>query len=257
MKSTGLGILAFAAFAGCVCANDNYGVHADVTLASKYMAHGFNVNGEHASLQPSLTLDTLVPGLRLSVWAALPVNRDQRAEDELDYLVKYGHTFFADSALAVNLHGYVDYWLYPNSATETSGDLEGWKFNGGLTLPKLPPIGPANLVPSYNYYFWTPKDAGGFEDGGVHELFLNYSPPLKSLLPVAGARTLDLGASLNYHDGVFGVEPGWSHATAHLSTTFGVAGINLTPSVNYQWSFEDTIDTEDEFWAAFSVAADF
>lgn len=233
------------------------GVHPDVTLAGKYMAHGFNVNGEHRSLQPSLTLDTMVPGLRLTAWAALPVDRDYRAEDEFDYLVKYGRTLFADSPAAVNLHGYVDYWLYPNSATDGGADLEGWKFHGGVTLPNLLPAGPANLVPSYNYYFWTPKDSGGFEDGGVHELFLNYSPPLKTLLPAPDGQTLDLGASLNYHDGVFGVEPGWSHATAHLSTTFAVSRLKLTPSLNYQWSFEDTVNDEDEFWGAFSVAADF
>lgn len=236
---------------------DELGLHPDLTLASKYMAHGFNVNGEHASLQPSLLVDTKVPGLQFFAWAALPVNRDFRAKDEFDYLVKYGRTFLADSALAVNLHGYADYWIYPNSAADGADDLKGWKFSGGASLPELLPLGPANLVPSYTYYFWTPQDDGGFEDGGVHEFFLGYNPPLRSFAPVAGDRTLNLGASLNYHDGVFGVEPGWSHATAHVSTSLEIATLKISPSLNYQWSFEDTIDPEDEVWAAVSVARDF
>ena len=245
---------------------DDLGVHPDVTYASKYMAHGFNINGEHASLQPSLTLDTKVPGLQLTAWAGLPVNRDFRSKDEFDYLLKYGHTFFGNEAYAVNVHGYVDYWLYPNTpgahtadpkTGKVTDDLKGWKFDGGVILPKLLLIGPANLVPSYNYYFWTPQDSGGFKDGGVHEIFLNYNPPMKSFLPVSSEQTLNLGASLNYHDGVFGVKPGWSHATAHVSTTFDVASVKLTPSVNYQWSFEDTVDTENEFWATISVSKDF
>lgn len=228
-----------------VIAADDFGVHPDVTVASKYMAHGFNVNGEHGSLQPSVAVDTKVPGLQFFVWAALPMDQDFRASNEFDYLVKYGHTFAADSAFAMNLHGYVDYWDYPNKV-----NMSGWKFSGGVTMPKLLPLGPACLVPSYTYYFWTPQNAGAFEDGGVHEIFLNYSAPV---LP---KQSLDLGASMNYHDGVFGVKPGWSHATAHVATTFDV-GVKLTPSINYQWSFEDTVDTEDEFWAMFSVSKDF
>ena len=229
----------------CAMAADDYGVHPDVTVASKYMAHGFNVNGEHGSLQPSVTVDTKVPVLQFFVWAALPMDQEIRASNEFDYLVKYGHTFATESALAVNLHGYVDYWDYPNK-----DDMSGWKFSGGVTLPKLLPLGPANLVPSYTYYYWTPQNSGAFEAGGVHEIFLSYAAPL---LP---KQSLDLGASLNYHDGVFGVKPGWSHATAGVSTTFDV-GVKLTPAINYQWSFEDTVDTEDEVWATLSVSKDF
>lgn len=259
-------VIAVGLCAGVAGAADDLGVHVDLTLAEKYMAHGFNINGDHASFQPSLTLDTKVPGLQLTAWSAMPVNREQDEKNEFDYLLKYGHTFFGGEPYAVNVHGYVDYWEYPNtrdagSVDPATGspieDLTGWKFNGGVTLPKLLPLGPACLVPSYNYYFWTPRHSGGFEDGGVHEIFLNYNPPLESFLPVGGKQTLDLSASINNHDGAFGVQPGWSHATAHASTTFVIATLKVTPSVNYQWSFEDTVDNEDEFWTSISVARDF
>lgn len=254
-----LAVLVCVAASG-VSAADSFGLHPDVTVASKYMAHGFNINGDHPSLQPSLHVDTLVPGLQFTAWAALPTDRDDRASDEFDYLIKYGRLIGGEAPWAFLVHGYVDYWLYPNhpnagqvdeSTGEVTPDLKGWKFNGGVSFPNLLPLGPAKLVPGYGYYFWTPQDENTFEDGGVHELTLNYG------LPVTKGQSLDLGASLNYHDGVFGVEPGWSHATAQASTTFKAGVVKVTPSVNYQWSFEDSVNDEDEFWAALSVAADF
>ena len=56
--AVGFFVLATGAFAA-----DSLGLHPDVTVASKYMAHGFNINGDHASLQPSLQL-SLQPSLQ-------------------------------------------------------------------------------------------------------------------------------------------------------------------------------------------------
>lgn len=242
-----------------VVAADSLGLHPDVTVASKYMAHGFNINGDHVSVQPSLHVDTKIPGLQLAAWAGLPADRDFRGQDEFDYLLKYNTTLGGDSVWAVKLNAYVDYWLYPNhpgageideKTGEVNPDLKGWKFNGGLSLPNLLPVGGTKIVPGYNYYYWTPQNEDDFEAGGVHEITLNCG------VPVAG-QSIDLGTSLNYHDGVFGVEPGWSHATAQVASTFKAGTAKITPSVNYQWSFEDSVNDEDEFWAALSVAADF
>lgn len=238
---------------------EELGLHPDLTWASRYMAHGFNINEDNPSFQPSLHVETRVPGMQIAVWAGLPTDRDQSASDEYDFLVKYATTLNAGDRWAVRLNAYVDYWIYPHTADageidpETGAaisELEGWKFNGGIALPALLPLGPAPLVPSYNYYYWTPRQDDLFTAGGVHELGLAYA------LPVAGKQTLDLSSTLNYHDGVFDVEPGWSHATASLSTTFRAAGVRISPGVNYQWSFEDTVNEEDEFWAQLSVALD-
>jgi hypothetical protein len=242
------------------------GLHADLTCATKYMAHGFNVNGDNPSLQPSIAVDALVPGLQFALWMGLPTERDQRDMDEHDWMIKYGRLFFADRPWAMQVRGYADYWIYPHTPgqgeiDEATGkakdDFRGFKFHGAVAFPRLLPLGPASLVPAYGYYCWMPEIEDAFESGGVHELFLSYALPLKSFLPVEGSQSLDFGASHNYHDGAFGVEPGWSHSTAHLSTTFAVAGFRITPAVNCQWSYEDTVDDEDEFWACLSVARDF
>lgn len=235
-------------------------IQPDVTLASKYMAHGMNIGGDEPVWQPSLAIDGILPGMTLKAWMNHPVDGDLDEFVEVDYLLMLQHTFDAKSPTAVNLHGYVDYWVYPFKGIEDDpgNDLDGWKFHAGISLPNLIQAGRVPVIPSYNYYFWTPRESGEFDRGGIHELFLFAPIPGDLLwLRTPGGQTIDLGASLNYHDGAFGFPSALSHATAHLSTTFNWRGILLTPAVNYQWSFEDAVNPEDELWASFSASVKF
>ena len=52
----------------------------------------------------------------------------------------------------------------------------------------------------------------------------------------------------------FQVDSGWSHLATGLSTTFEYKGIGFTPEINYQSSWEDTVNDEDEFWFTFGVS---
>jgi len=235
-------------------------VQPDLTYATKYMAHGMNIGGDEPTWQPSLAVDGLLPGLTLKAWMNRPVSRDLDGFVEVDYLVILGHTFEADERWAFNLHGYVDYWIYPFTALSdtVTSDLDGWKFHAGVSFPNLIRLGTVPIVPAYNYFHWIPRESGEFDRGGIHELFL-FSPIPGGLLglPLPDGQTLDLGASLNYFDSAFDFPSALSHATAHLSTTFNLKGLLLTPSVNYQWSFEDAVNPEDEFWASLSASVRF
>ena len=86
---------------------------------------------------------------------------------------------------------------------------------------------------------------------------LNYNLPAPSVIPGSKNQFINLAGSINYHTGAFGVEPGWSHATAQLATPFEIATFIITPSVNYQWSFEDTVDPNNDFWVMISLAKNF
>ncbi len=238
--------------------NEDWGVTANITLASKYLAHGWNLGGDSWSFQPSLTLETKVPGVSLQVWAALPFDRDLHENDELDFLLHYSRDFFREDPWLMSFHGFADYWVFTRQVQEDSGrQFRGIKYKAGVAFPFLIPMFETHLVPEYNYYYWQSIDSKAFSEGGAHEFFLRHAIPLRALLPAQEGQTLDLSSSLTYHQGSFGNETGFSHATVHMATSFAVGPVSISPSVNYQWSFEDTINEDDEFWATFSVTSTF
>jgi hypothetical protein len=243
----------------------DWGVTADLTLASKYMTDGFNVGGNHAAWMPSLAINTTVPGFYLMFWSALPTDRNRQQYDEYDFMARYSHNFLEGSPFKVNLHGYYDYWAYPHDEltqdkhgqTIAPQNFRGQKLHGGISLLELLPIAGAHLVPSYNYYYWFPDQKDLFQAGAHHELLLNYSHELPVFIPGAKKQDITLGGSLNYHDGVFGVESGWSHTTAHVSTSVAALGCTFGASANYQWSYIESVDPENEFWATVSITKKF
>jgi len=241
------------------------GMTADLTLASKYMTDGFNVGGNHPAWMPSLAVNTTVPGLYFQFWSALPVDRDNQQFDEYDFMARYSRDFFDGSLCKLNLHGYYDYWVYPhdeyttneNGETIAAQSKRGQKVHAGLSLLELFPLFGSYLVPSYNYYYWFPDQADLFRSGAHQEFALSYTHALPVFIPGATKQDVTLGGSLNYHDGAFGVQSGWSHTTALLGTSADLFGCTLGASINYQWSYIESVDPENEFWATLSVTKKF
>ena len=110
-------------------------------------------------------------------------------------------------------------------------------------------VGEIALVPSYKLTHWRPVKEKMFEDGLLHEF------GLEAIVPVAPLEGLPLSvkATANYHDGVLGVEEGWSHYTLQSFVVFPWKGLYVQPGLNYQWSEEPTVNAEDEFWFSLSV----
>ncbi|MBK1792470.1 hypothetical protein [Persicirhabdus sediminis] len=250
-------------------AAQQWGVKVDYTLASKYMTHGFKVGGDNWSHQPSLTLDTAIEGLQFTYWAAFTDERALNDADEMDFMLTYQKTLNEDSDWAVNVHGLVNYWLYPhqkvdvdrNGAPSNSiSNYQGLKMHIGASLPKRISLADGIfLVPSYNIYYWMPTTGDQFDDGFVHELFLSTSIPMNISSCKYVPDHFTLGGSVNYNTGVFGVESGWSHATAHIGTSAPITdSLSWNAGLNYQWTFEDTVNPDgDEFWGQVGVSWSF
>lgn len=242
-------------------ARRDWGLTTEVTLASKYMAHGYNFGGDdEPSFQPAVTLATPLPWLTFAAWAGYPIDRDFDDQDELDFMLKFGWLFNGDERFALEVHGYADYWLLPNLKVPHDGGRErltGGKFNFGLSFPQLWRVGEVALVPGYNMFCWIPEHEGTLDNGAVHEFSL--SARWESPGPQAAGRPVawQALALTGYNDGAFGSQPGWSHCIAGLSATIPLGPLALTPSLNYQWSFESSVNPEDEFWGALTLAYTF
>lgn len=240
----------------------------DLTWASKYMINGINIGGDNPVFQFAAKTDHLKSGLSLMFWTAMQADRMNKKYDEQDLMLLYSRDFLIDSPYALNLHGFYDYWIYPNSepATDDFGTVistqkeQGNKFQIGLSMPKAIPLFQSYLVPSYNIYqllYWAQNRSDLNRSGRYHELMLDYSQPIPVFIPYATYQYAGMSASTNYYDGAFDVKPGWSHSTAALQAGVYALKSIFTMGLNYQWTHEKTLNPGDEFWTTFSFVRKF
>lgn len=246
-----------------------FSVMGDLTYASKYITDGFDVGTGKPVIEPSVSIKLFTEGFSVLLWSALQMDRTQSAYDEVDVFARYNRNLFEGSWLALNVHGFIDYWFYPkNLQGQDSGGApvslpsrKGNKLSAGVSLPRALPIWGAYLVPAYNAYYWlywkdNRKDL--FQGGARHEAMLDYTRKIPSFIPGATTQYLGVTGTLNYHDGAFGVNPGLSHSTAQL-TALVYAGDNLlfSGTVNRQWAFKTSDDISNQFWSTLSVTKTF
>ena len=93
-----------------------------------------------------------------------------------------------------------------------------------------------------------------------HIAMLDYAFTVPALLASMDDQAIKLHSELVYNTGVspFGneVKSGFSDAVVGASTDFAFGAdrnIVLTPSIYYQFSLEETVDPDDEFWGGISL----
>lgn len=237
-------------------ADEASGIALDAGWASTYMAHGFDVS-KGACLQPSVSIDARLPGLRFAVWDSFALDQERRASDELNHLVIASRTWRPDTPWALTTRGYADYWAYPHSAAASATQnaqgiqydhLSGWKFNAGFALPRLLSWEACTLIPSYDWFHWTPDVPGAFTPGSVNELALHADIPLQAAL--WAPQRLDLGVTADHHTGFLDVDPGWSVLALSAAATWSWHGLRLHPALNHQWCRNDSVNPRNRTWWA-------
>lgn len=232
-------------------------VTLDASFVSKYIWRGYDVYDGDPAFQPSIDIGLFDTGFGVNVWGSFAFDSEWDNADELDSTLYYAQTLFAEEAHAIDLGANFIYYDFPNVSSNGNDSME---VGGSIALPNLIPLGPANLVPSYYAGYLWPKDddVGPVVDGGWFHIFaLTYDLPIPALIPSQEEQALSFTADLQYTDGPLDYESGFSHNTAGVSTSFEWSYFSLTPYLNYQWSHEDTVNEDDEFWAGISLAFSF
>jgi hypothetical protein len=236
-----------------------------MTYASKYMSDGFKIGGDHSVWEPSAWLTTPLSGVSLMFWSAIQMDRQNQQYDEYDLMVRYSHDFMQRTRWAYNLHGYFDYWTYPKDnvqdptvvGPDSSQNMHGNKLNAGVSMTRLLPLWGSFVVPTYNLYYWlywAQNRSDLFQGGAHHELMLSYYHDIPKFISGLGIEGQYVGTSwsVNYNDGAFNVQPGWSHTVAQISTGAYSKGWNCSISINRQWSYISSVDPDNEVWSTFS-----
>jgi hypothetical protein len=240
----------------------------DITWASKYMLNGFKVGGNSPVWQLAGKSDIYTSGFSLMFWTAIQADRQKKQYDEQDFFIMYQKDFLTDKQYAINLHGFYDYWVFPNTEpvrdefgeVVSSSKKQGNKVQLGFSLPQLIPLFGSFVVPTLNTHYLHYYELGHSDlyRGGIHhEALLEYYKATPLFIPRATYQYSGVKTGVNYYDGAFGVQRGWSHTTASLvSGVYALKSI-FELSLNQQWSYEETVNPENEFWTTFSFIKKF
>jgi hypothetical protein len=261
---------------------------ASLTYTGKYVWRGFNVFGSKSAIHPMI--DLFAP--EYGVGASLEVHRANASGYEIaerwDYSLYYLGKMFEDECYAINYRlGYVYYnypqqsshtrgenpWDYPTTFTLDKGTFDLEEGHAVLSFPKL--LGVEGLVPTYVLVKLWPANSGtvvgaksptgGTASGWAHIFMLDYTVPLRC--PITGIdRKVNFHSEFIFNDGVAPDGGGtrgpadhdWSNAVFGVSTNYEIEeNLFLTPGFYYQSSWDDSVNSSDQYWGSLGVSYKF
>jgi len=269
MKKLLLLIIVVAASGIAAAAESDGQLHGtiDVTYNSRFIWRGYDAYGNnHSAIQPSVDLDLFGTGFGVNVWSSRANGSGFENDEWLTYTLYYGTMFFAEENYATACKVGYTYFGYPDSPKEGTpnygADGHAEEFFAGFAMPKI--TGIQGLVPSYAMFAYYPAESNANNAGNAgwaHVFALNYDMQIPSLMDSSVTQTLHLGAHTVYNDGV-GPNPNadhdWSHAVFSAALDFPIAeNLTFTPGFHYQSSWDDTINSSDEYWTSLSLTYKF
>lgn len=240
----------------------------DATYLSKFIWRGFDFYDDKSAIQPSLSLDLFGTGFGLEVQNSRANSSKFENSEWLRTYLYYDTCLLEGEAYVTNFRLGYYYYNFPDNANQ---DFDLQEVHGVFSWPEICPFG---VVPTYILVHTWPSSSGsmvgsksinpitgtptsGTASGWIHVLSLDY--PWTVACPITGEeKVLNLHSEFVYNDGVGpggqNVDNDWSHAVFGISTDFTLAeNLSLIPGFFYQSSWEDSVNTEDEAWAALTM----
>jgi len=251
------------------------GIHGslDVTYQGKYIWRGFDVYEDDSAIQTTLSLDfgngwgVSAQGHRANSSSEVSGIPSETLE-RWDYTLFYGTQFFEGEKYVMNCRFDYVYYNYPDrsshSTSTVGASIDLQELNGIFSWPRI--TGVQGLVPTYVLVKLWPSNsssaagsggAGDAASGWAHIFMLDY--PLEMDCPLTGGtRVFNLHTEAVYNDGVSPtggrVDQDWSNAVFGVTTDFHLdENCTITPGMYYQSSWDDSVNTEDEYWATLNM----
>ncbi len=241
-------------------------VMVGTTWDSQYIWRGFDIFRDAGAIHVMADLNLFDSGFGVSAVGHQSLSDAFGDLQRWDGTFYYQNVLWSGEPLATNFRlGYV-YYYYPKDNLGLTQDLmEGHVI---LSWPNLLPI--QGLQPSYAFaYMWPGRENHWaqvanptFNDdskGMFQILMLDYAFTVPGLI-TPDDQVVKLHSELVWNGGLSPlgakVNSGFSDAVIGASTDFVFGAdrnIVLTPAVYYQFSFEDTVNAENEFWASVSL----
>ncbi|MEN8126469.1 MAG: hypothetical protein ABFR90_01555 [Planctomycetota bacterium] len=240
-------------------------VTLDLSYTSKYIWRGFDVLGDQGAWQPSINVD-LSNGFTANIWASYSDSSgtndagDSRVNaTEYNYTLAYNGSAWGDSAWKTDYQVGWRYYDFIDSATRDA-DVQELFLTG--SMPALTGVG---VVPRFGVFqMWEAWSGGATRDysGTIYQVGFGYDFNTSQVTGSTDNNVpLTFSWDIVYNDGTGGqsVEHDLSHMVWGLGTslTCPVTGATITPTLYFQNSFEDSVNSEDELWLNLSFAFKF
>ena len=253
---------------------------ASLTFTGKYVWRGFNVFGAKSAVHPMVDLFMPSTSVGLSVEGHRANSSGYENTERWDYSLYYLGKMFEDEYYAINYRLAYVYYNFPQQsshsrggvATPTNTDPGVFDLHEGhavLSFPKLLDV--EGLVPTYVLVKLMPVNSGttvganspsgGTASGFAHIFMLDYVVPMAC--PLTGVdRKVNFHSEVVFNDGVAptgaNADHDWSNAVLGVSTNCEIEeNLFLTPGFFYQSSWDDSVNSSDEYWLSLGMSYKF
>ncbi len=243
----------------------------EFSYLTSYIWRGFDIYGpgSHSGIAPAVTVDLFGSGFGFRAQQNRAISGGYENGERWDYMPFYRGMLWGDEKYAMQYHlGYV-YYNYPDLSWQLADLME---LHGVFSFPNLLPV--KGLVPSYCLVkLWNANSGAlvaskvdltrgvpsrGKASGFAHIFMLDYGIPIKSILGNQPEQVIKLHTEIVYNGGVGPagkmVDHDWSNQVFGLATDFDLGNnVIFSPAVYYQSSWDDSVNTEDEYWGVLTM----
>jgi len=256
---------------------------ASLEFTGKYVWRGFNVFGAKSAMHPKVDLFMPDTGVGFSAEGHRANSSGYEIAERWDYSLYYHGQMFPDEAYAVNYRLAYVYYNFPQQSAHSRGsnpaidptftlDCGVFDLHEGhavMSFPKILDV--EGLVPTYVLVKLMPVNSGtvvganspsgGTASGFAHIFMLDYTVPMAC--PFTGVdRKVNFHSEFVFNDGVapngLNADHDWSNAVYGVSTNYEIEeNLFLTPGFYYQSSWDDSVNSSDEYWASLGLSYKF
>ena len=229
------------------------------TFTSKHIWHGFDLLDDHGAFIPVGTLVFGDSGFSAKIIDVYPLSSGFERSVERNYACFYTGTLLEDTPWITS---FTTNYFYYGKPKVPGRKADAQEVGSTFFWPELISIGDNHFTPSYYLgYICASVHNSNIRgcEGFIHVFGLEFEVDISDLLPGDNSQALRFFGDITYNDGFGGttVAHDWSHVVFGMSTQLQKGRLAVTPSLSYQISMDDSVNTENELWCGINAACRF
>ena len=222
------------------------GISMDISYVSRNLFYGVDLYPDNdPKISTSVALDLWGTGFSAIIAGNWSPQSGHETAEKYDYIIAYSGVINEDDTLQTNY--VLNYGYYDFDNVSSAADQQ--ELGALFVMPNL--LGDSGVVPHYRVVKLWPDGSQVQNNlsGWVHAIGFDYGFTVDCPEREDVQQAMVFTADLVYNDGYFhrSVEHDWSHANFTLAAPMECPmGGTVTPSLTYQMTMEESVNTDDE-----------